>query len=83
MLEKFRIRRKSFIYVRLGATGLRTWCTYSRIRDGTWPTPYISCNYSYRSRTTRIIVELVGIEENYPKSTQVGLLSLYLVRISM
>jgi hypothetical protein len=39
--------------VRPEATGLRTWCTYSRIRDGTWPTPYTNCNYSYRSRTSR------------------------------
>jgi hypothetical protein len=43
----------------------------------------ISCNYSYRSRTTRTVVELVGTEENYPNSTRVGLLSSYLARISM
>jgi hypothetical protein len=33
--------------------------------------------------TTRTIVELVGTEGNYPKSTRVGLLSSYLVRISI
>jgi hypothetical protein len=33
--------------------------------------------------TTHTIVELVGIEGNYPSSTQVGLLSSYLARISM
>jgi hypothetical protein len=38
--------------VRSGAMGLRTWRTYFRIRDGTWSTPYTSCNYSYRSRTS-------------------------------
>jgi hypothetical protein len=36
-----------------GAIGLRTWRTYSRIKDGTWPTPYTSYNYSYKSRTSR------------------------------
>jgi hypothetical protein len=39
--------------VRPGATGLCTWYTYSRIREGTWVTPCISCNYSYSSRTSR------------------------------
>jgi hypothetical protein len=39
--------------VRPGATGLRTWHTYSRIRDGIWSTPYTNCNYSYKSRTSR------------------------------
>ncbi|PUZ76830.1 hypothetical protein GQ55_1G321500 [Panicum hallii var. hallii] len=33
--------------------------------------------------TTRTVVELIGREGNYPISTQVGLLSLYLVRIFM
>jgi hypothetical protein len=27
--------------------------TYSRIKDGTWSIPYTSCNYSYRSSTSR------------------------------
>jgi hypothetical protein len=35
------------------------------------------------SRTTRAVVELVGIEGNYPSSTQAGLLSSYLTRMSM
>jgi hypothetical protein len=39
--------------IRSRATELRTWYTYFRIRDGTWSTPYISCNYSYCSRTSR------------------------------
>jgi hypothetical protein len=30
-----------------GHTGLSTWCSSPRIRNGTWPTPYICCNYSY------------------------------------
>jgi hypothetical protein len=57
--------------------------TYPRIGDGTWLTPYISCNYSYRSRTTRIVVELVGIEGNYPNTTRVGLLGSYPTRTSI
>jgi hypothetical protein len=32
--------------VRSGPTGLRTWPTSYRIRVGTWPTRYTSCNYS-------------------------------------
>jgi hypothetical protein len=66
-----------------GATGLRTWRTYSRITDGIWPTPYISCYYLYCSRTTRTVVELVGTKGNYAKSTRVGFLSSYPARISM
>jgi hypothetical protein len=38
--------------------------------------PYISRNYSY-------VVGLVETEGNYMSSTQLGLLSSYLVRISM
>jgi hypothetical protein len=33
-------------HVRPGCTGLHTWHTSPRIRDGIWPTPYICCNYS-------------------------------------
>jgi hypothetical protein len=33
--------------------------------------------------TTRAVVELVGTEGNYPSSTWVRLLNLYLARISM
>jgi hypothetical protein len=47
-----RLRRARGL-VRPGDTRLRTWRTYSRIWDETWPTPYNSCNYSYRSRTCR------------------------------
>jgi hypothetical protein len=54
------------IYVRPKATGLRTWRASYRIRGGIWPMPYISCNYLYCSRTTRAVVEQVGIEGNYP-----------------
>jgi hypothetical protein len=32
--------------VRPGHTGLCMWCTFPRIWDGTWPTPYICSNYS-------------------------------------
>jgi hypothetical protein len=84
----FTVHRLSFFWggavgVRLGATGLRTWCTSCRIRGGTWPIPYISCNFLCYSRTTRAVVKLVRIEGNYPSSTQVGLLSSYHARISM
>jgi hypothetical protein len=48
--------------------------TYSRIRDGAWPTPYTGCNYSYRSRTSRN-------RGNYLSVIRVGLLSSYLARI--
>jgi hypothetical protein len=41
---------------------------------GPYPTPVV---------TTRTGVELVGTEGNYLGSTQVGLLSSYLARISM
>jgi hypothetical protein len=40
-----RLRRARGL-VRPGYTGLCTWRTFPRIRDGTWPTPYICCNYS-------------------------------------
>jgi hypothetical protein len=40
-----RLRRARGI-VRPGHTGLPTWHTSPTIRDGTWPTPYICCNYS-------------------------------------
>jgi hypothetical protein len=63
-----------------GLSDLRTWRTSYRKRGGTWPTSYISRKYS---RTTRAVVELVGIEGNYPSSTQAGLLSSYLTRMSM
>jgi hypothetical protein len=74
---------KSSVLVKPGATGLRTWHTSYRIRGGTWPTPYTNCNYSYCSRTTRVVLELFEIEGNYPSSTRVGLLSSYLARIFM
>jgi hypothetical protein len=77
-----RLRRARGL-VKPRATGLRTWRTYSMIRDGIWSTRYINCNYSYCSRTTHTVVELVGTERNYPNGTQVGLLSSYLARISM
>jgi hypothetical protein len=69
--------------VRTGVTGLRTWRKYSKIRDGTGPMPYIIHNYSYYSRTTHTVVELVRTEGNYPNGTRVGLVSSYLARISM
>jgi hypothetical protein len=37
---------KSSGLVRPGCTGLHTWHTSPRIRDGTWTTSYICCNYS-------------------------------------
>jgi hypothetical protein len=40
-----RLRRARGL-VRPRYTGLYMWHTSSRIRDGTWPTPYICCNYS-------------------------------------
>jgi hypothetical protein len=46
--------------VRPGATGLRIWRRYSRIRDETWLTPYTNCNYSYRlveqKETIRVVL---------------------------
>jgi hypothetical protein len=36
----------SVLPVRSGCTELYMWHTSPRIRDGTWPTPYICCNYS-------------------------------------
>jgi hypothetical protein len=47
-----RLRRARGL-IRPGATGLRTWRTFSRIRDETWPILYTNCNYSYRSKTSR------------------------------
>jgi hypothetical protein len=38
--------RKARGLVRPGYTGLYTWHTSLRIRDGTWCTYYICCNYS-------------------------------------
>jgi hypothetical protein len=35
-----RLRRAQGL-VRPGHTGLRTWRTFPRIREGAWPTPYI------------------------------------------
>jgi hypothetical protein len=32
--------------VRPGHTVLCIWCTFPRIWDEIWPTPYICCNYS-------------------------------------
>jgi hypothetical protein len=65
---------KSRRLVRPGAMELCIWCRYSRIRDGTWLTPYTSCNYSQESRTSQN-------RRNYPSCTRVGLLSYYRARI--
>jgi hypothetical protein len=61
--DAFRSTRKSAVldYEEFG--GLSdwshgTWRTYCRIRDGTWPTPYTSCNYLYRSKTSRNRIKL-------------------------
>jgi hypothetical protein len=70
-----RLRRARWL-IRPRVMGLCIWRTYSRIRGGTWPTSYTNCNY-------RTVVELVGTEGNYPKSTRARLLSSYPARISM
>jgi hypothetical protein len=75
-----RLRRARGL-VRSGPTGLCICRTSYRIRGGTWPKPYTSCNYSYCSRTTRAVVELVGNGRKLPENYSVGLLSLYLARI--
>jgi hypothetical protein len=75
--DAFRSTRKPAVldYEELGAcrpclTGLCTWRTSYSIRGGAWPMPYTSCNYSWYSKTTRVVVELVGIEGNYSSSTR-------------
>jgi hypothetical protein len=44
---------KSSRACRPGHVGLSMWHASPRIREGTWPTPYICCNYSYSSETSR------------------------------
>jgi hypothetical protein len=59
--------RRAWGLVRSGHMGLCTWRTSLRIRDGIWPMPYICCNYSLCSRTTRTIMKLVGHGRKLPE----------------
>jgi hypothetical protein len=58
---------KSSELVRPGHTRLYMWHTSPRIWDGTWPTPYICCNYLWCSRITHTIVRLVGYGRKLPE----------------
>jgi hypothetical protein len=37
--------RQQVVTVRPGHSELCTWHTFPKIQDGTWPAPYICCNY--------------------------------------
>jgi hypothetical protein len=60
--------RFAIVSVTPGPTGLHTWPTSYRIKGGTWPTPYTSCNYLKRSRTTHTLVQLVGDSRKLPEN---------------